>query len=106
MSGAPIPHITGGYIQAADVPGILASTGMTIDELMLALIPQAQKFALPAISNFLVGAVAIECWLPPVGSQMFACPRPVLLRAIPASRPALDVNSGRRQGLRSAATNL
>jgi cytidine deaminase len=32
---------------------------MTIDELMLALIPEAQKFALPAISNFFVGAVAL-----------------------------------------------
>jgi cytidine deaminase len=32
---------------------------MTIDELMLALIPEAQKFALPAISKFFVGAVAL-----------------------------------------------
>jgi cytidine deaminase len=32
---------------------------MTLDELMLALIPEAQKFALPAISNFFVGAVAL-----------------------------------------------
>jgi cytidine deaminase len=32
---------------------------MTIDELMLALIPEAQKFALPPISNFFVGAVAL-----------------------------------------------
>jgi cytidine deaminase len=31
---------------------------MTIDELMLALVPQAQTFARPPISNFLVGAVA------------------------------------------------
>lgn len=59
MSNGPLPSVNGGYIPAAQVPGILASTGLTIEELMLALIPQAQKYALPAISNFLVGAVGL-----------------------------------------------
>jgi cytidine deaminase len=32
---------------------------MTVEELMLALIPEAQKFAIPPISNFIVGAIAL-----------------------------------------------
>lgn len=59
MSGALLPPIAGGYIPAGQVPGILASTGMTIEELLLALVPLAQKYALPPISNFFVGAVAL-----------------------------------------------
>ena len=59
MSKPQLPPITGGAIPAAEVRRFLRSSGMTIDELMLALIPEAQKFALPAISNFFVGAVAL-----------------------------------------------
>jgi cytidine deaminase len=45
-------------IPAAEVAQFLQCSGMTIEQLMLALIPEAQKFALPPISNFFVGAVA------------------------------------------------
>jgi cytidine deaminase len=58
MSGQQLPPVTRGAISATVVAEFLASTGMTINELMLALIPQAQTFARPPISNFLVGAVA------------------------------------------------
>jgi cytidine deaminase len=51
--------VSGGYIPASAVEGILRQTGMTIEQLLLALIPQAQKCALPPISNFFVGAVAL-----------------------------------------------
>ncbi|HWT00819.1 MAG TPA: cytidine deaminase [Pyrinomonadaceae bacterium] len=59
MSKTKLPPVTGGAIPAAEVAQFLRSSGMTIDELMLALIPEAQKFALPPISNFFVGAVAL-----------------------------------------------
>jgi cytidine deaminase len=59
MSNPPLPPVTGGAVPAAEVERFLSSSGMTIDELMLALIPEAQKFALPPISNFFVGAVAL-----------------------------------------------
>lgn len=59
MSNPPLPPATGGSIPAAEVARFLRSSGMTIDELMLALIPDAQKFALPPISDFFVGAVAL-----------------------------------------------
>jgi len=59
MNTPPLPHVTGGAVPAAEVTRFLRSSGMTIDELMLALIPEAQKFALPPISNFFVGAVAL-----------------------------------------------
>ena len=59
MSNGELPPATGGVIGAAEVAQFLSSSGMTIDQLMLALIPEAQKFALPAISNFFVGAVAL-----------------------------------------------
>src|SRR6185436_16130672 len=59
MSNPPLPQATGGVISAAAVAQFLNSSDMTIDELMLALIPAAQKFALPPISNFFVGAVAL-----------------------------------------------
>jgi len=59
MSNGQLPPVTGGAIPAAEVQRFLRSSGMTIDELMLALIPEAQKFALPPISNFFVGAVAL-----------------------------------------------
>ncbi len=59
MNSSPLPAATGGAIPAAEVAQFLRSSGMTIDELMLALIPEAQKFALPPISNFFVGAVAL-----------------------------------------------
>ena len=53
-----LPPVTRGAISAADVNAFLASSGMTIEELMLALIPQARAFARPPISKFFVGAVA------------------------------------------------
>jgi cytidine deaminase len=59
VSNPPLPPATGGSIPAAEVGRFLRSSGMTIDELMLALIPDAQKFALPPISDFFVGAVAL-----------------------------------------------
>ncbi|MDX6385158.1 MAG: cytidine deaminase [Blastocatellia bacterium] len=59
MSDPKLPPISGGAIPAAEVERFLRTSGMTIDELMLALIPEAQKFALPPISNFFVGAVAL-----------------------------------------------
>ena len=59
MSNGQIPQVTGGTIPAADVAGILRQTGMTIEQLLLGLVPQAQKYALPPISNFFVGAVAL-----------------------------------------------
>ncbi len=59
MSHGQLPPITGGALPAAEVKRFLDSSGMTIDELMLALIPEAQKFALPLISKFFVGAVAL-----------------------------------------------
>ncbi|MGC4086760.1 MAG: cytidine deaminase [Polyangiaceae bacterium] len=48
----------GGYVPAAVVNAIVAS-GVPIDELMLSLIPRAQQYAIPPISNFKVGAVAL-----------------------------------------------
>ena len=54
-----LPAVKNGYIPAADVPAILRQTGMTIEQLLLALIPQAQKVAIPPISKFFVGAVAL-----------------------------------------------
>jgi cytidine deaminase len=59
MSNPKLPPVTGGVLPAAEVTQFLRSSGMTIDELMLALIPEAQKFAIPPISNFFVGAVAL-----------------------------------------------
>ena len=59
MSSGQLPTVTNGAVPAAEVARFLNSSGMTIDELMLALIPAAQKFALPSISNFFVGAVGL-----------------------------------------------
>jgi len=59
MSAPQLPAVTGGTIPAADVRGILSSTGMTIEQLLLALVTPAQKYAIPPISNFFVGAVAL-----------------------------------------------
>jgi len=47
----------GGYVPAAVVERIVAS-GVSLEQLMLALIPRAKTFAIPMISNFFVGAVA------------------------------------------------
>lgn len=47
----------GGYVPAAMVQEIVAS-GVSIEDLMLALIPMAQEYAIPPISNFKVGAVS------------------------------------------------
>lgn len=58
MSSPQLPPVTNGAVAAPVVAAFLASSGMTIDELMLALVPQAQTFARPPISNFFVGAVA------------------------------------------------
>ena len=59
MSGPQLPPVTHGMIPAAEVAQFLHASGMTIEQLMLALIPQAQKVAIPPISNFFVGAVAL-----------------------------------------------
>ena len=59
MSNGQLPPVTGGAIPAAEVVLFLRSSGMTIEQLMLALIPQAQQAAIPPISNFFVGAVAL-----------------------------------------------
>jgi cytidine deaminase len=48
----------GGYLPAEAVARIVAS-GIPIEQLMLSLIPAAKKFAIPPISNFFVGAVAL-----------------------------------------------
>lgn len=58
MSTGPLQPVIRGAVTAAEVAQFLRSSGMTIEQLMLALLPQAQKFALPPISNFFVGAVA------------------------------------------------
>jgi cytidine deaminase len=50
-------HSAGGYLPAAVVDRIVAS-GVPLEQLMLSLIPRAKQFAIPAISNFFVGAVA------------------------------------------------
>jgi cytidine deaminase len=50
-------EILNGYLPAAVVARIVAS-GVPLEKLMLELIPKAQKFAIPPISNFFVGAVA------------------------------------------------
>ena len=47
----------GGYLPAAVVERIVGS-GVPLEQLMLSLIPRAKQFAIPAISNFFVGAVA------------------------------------------------
>ena len=47
----------GGYLPAAVVNRIVAS-GVPLEQLMLNLIPLAQKFAIPTISNFFVGSVS------------------------------------------------
>ena len=59
IGNGQLPPITHGSIPALEVERFLASSGMTIDELMFALIPEAKKFAIPPISNFFVGAVAL-----------------------------------------------
>jgi len=47
----------GGYLPAVVVDR-LVSSGIPLEQLMLALIPLAKTFAIPPISNFYVGAVA------------------------------------------------
>lgn len=59
MSNGQLPPVSHGTIPAAEVEQFLRKSGMNIDQLMLALIPEAQKFAIPPISNFFVGAVAL-----------------------------------------------
>lgn len=59
MSDGQLPPVTRGAIPAPVVAQFLRSSGMTIEQLMLALIPLAQKYAIPPISNFFVGAVAL-----------------------------------------------
>jgi cytidine deaminase len=59
MNNGQLPPVTRGAIAAPVVAQFLRSSGMTIDQLMLALIPLAQKDAIPPISNFFVGAVAL-----------------------------------------------
>lgn len=59
MSNGQLPPAPHGVIAAPVVSQFLRSSGMTIEQLMLALIPEAQKDARPPISNFFVGAVAL-----------------------------------------------
>ncbi|MFP5236435.1 MAG: cytidine deaminase [Acidobacteriota bacterium] len=59
MSTPKLPPAPHGVISAAVVEQFLRSSGMTIEQFMLALIPEAQQYARPPISNFLVGAVAL-----------------------------------------------
>lgn len=59
MSTTALPPIIRGVVPAAEVAQFLHSSGMTVEQLMLALLPQAQTFARPPISNFFVGAVAL-----------------------------------------------
>jgi len=58
MSAVQLPPVNGGVARAAEVQAFLQSSGMTIQQLMLALVAEAEKCARPPISNFLVGAVA------------------------------------------------
>ena len=48
-----------GYLSAEDVQGRLRQTGMSMEQLLLSLIPEAQTFAIPPISNFFVGVAAL-----------------------------------------------
>jgi cytidine deaminase len=50
-------HASGGYIPKELVAQLVAS-GIPIEQLMLDLIPMAQSYAIPPISNFFVGAVS------------------------------------------------
>ena len=59
MINGQLPPVTRGAIAAPVVAEFLRSSSMTIEQLMLALIPLAQKDARPPISNFFVGAVAL-----------------------------------------------
>jgi cytidine deaminase len=59
MSHGQLPPVKNGAIAAPVVTQFLRSSGMSIEQLMLALVPLAQKFAIPPISNFFVGAVAL-----------------------------------------------
>jgi cytidine deaminase len=54
-----LPPVIDGTVSAAEVTKFLKSSGMTVEQLMLALLPEAQKFARPPISNFFVGAAAL-----------------------------------------------
>jgi len=58
MSDPQLPPVTNGMVPASVVNEFLASSGMTIDALMLALVPLAETYARPPISNFYVGAVS------------------------------------------------
>lgn len=59
MSTPKLPPAPHGVISASEVDQFLRSSGMTIEQLLLALIPEAQQYARPPISNFQVGAVAL-----------------------------------------------
>jgi cytidine deaminase len=59
MSGGQLPPVTRGAIPVTEVAQFLRASGMTVEQLMLALISQAQSFAIPPISKFFVGAVAL-----------------------------------------------
>jgi len=58
MSTPNLPPVTNGMVPATEVAEFLATSGITIEALMLALVPQAETFARPPISNFFVGAVS------------------------------------------------
>jgi len=51
--------VSAGYLPAAEVDQRLRQSGTTFEQLLLSLVPQAKAFAIPPISNFFVGAVAL-----------------------------------------------
>lgn len=55
LISGPLPS----WLPAAEVQALLAATGLTIDQLMLLLLPAASSFAKPVISDFSVGAVSL-----------------------------------------------
>lgn len=59
MSTVTLPPAPHGVVSASTVQQFLRTSGMTIEQLMLAYVPEAQQYARPPISNFMVGAVAL-----------------------------------------------
>lgn len=51
--------IENGSLSAARVQQLCVSSGTSVEELMLSLIPKAKEYARPPISNFYVGTVAL-----------------------------------------------
>src|SRR5262249_4116625 len=51
--------MTDGFMPAADVARMLRESGVAIEQLLLSLIPRAQKYAIPPISNYYVGVAVL-----------------------------------------------